>query len=383
MAKSNSKSKLFETQVDEEMIKKCDLFLKKIKSDMHYTSNYSGDLMTFDWVDVIEQACPFIDNVIRHPKLILIQEENVVKIEKSKKITVASVKDLSRHTNFISKVNKKTKDVEPSKILDIRNEETFNIYENRFLYTLLDSLNRFLMKKEELLDNFQIKDDKVLEYIASTVTDSEKVSVEVRLTSSSLPKEVKDKSIEEEIIKVKERIRRIREYFTSWEKSEMYKALEKAHISLVIPPIKKTNIILKNPNFQVAVNLWNFLQTYDYVDNDSSSDGMENDGDDKLKGFLDHSFLIDFFIMDSISKTKKEQKQKLSEYAILMITKEVYRTVSLLLDSGVDITDDDLLQLISKEIKNERNNRLIGADDVKKKFKNAMDEYLERTQDYL
>lgn len=383
MAKSNSKSKLFETQVDEEMIKKCDLFLKKIKSDMHYTSNYSGDLMTFDWVDVIEQACPFIDNVIRHPKLILIQEENVVKIEKSKKITVASVKDLSRHTNFISKVNKKTKDVEPSKILDIRNEETFNIYENRFLYTLLDSLNRFLMKKEELLDNFQIKDDKVLEYIASTVTDSEKVSVEVRLTSSSLPKEIKDKSIEEEIIKVKERIRRIREYFTSWEKSEMYKALEKAHISLVIPPIKKTNIILKNPNFQVAVNLWNFLQTYDYVDNDSSSDGMENDGDDKLKGFLDHSFLIDFFIMDSISKTKKEQKQKLSEYAILMITKEVYRTVSLLLDSGVDITDDDLLQLISKEIKNERNNRLIGADDVKKKFKNAMDEYLERTQDYL
>lgn len=383
MAKSNSKSKLFETQVDEEMIKKCDLFLKKIKSDMHYTSNYSGDLMTFDWVDVIEQACPFIDNVIRHPKLILIQEENVVKIEKSKKITVASVKDLSRHTNFISKVNKKTKDVEPSKILDIRNEETFNIYENRFLYTLLDSLNRFLMKKEELLDNFQIKDDRVLEYIASTVTDSEKVSVEVRLTSSSLPKEVKDKSIEEEIIKVKERIRRIREYFTSWEKSEMYKALEKAHISLVIPPIKKTNIILKNPNFQVAVNLWNFLQTYDYVDNDSSSDGMENDGDDKLKGFLDHSFLIDFFIMDSISKTKKEQKQKLSEYAILMITKEVYRTVSLLLDSGVDITDDDLLQLISKEIKNERNNRLIGADDVKKKFKNAMDEYLERTQDYL
>lgn len=383
MAESKSKPKLLETQVDEEMIKKCDTFLKKIKSDMHYTANYSGDLMTFDWVDEIEAACPFIDNVIRHPKLTLIQEENVVKIEKSKKINVSSVKDLAKHTNYISKIDKKTKDVEPSKILDIRNEETFNIYENRFLYTLLDSLNRFLIKKEELLNNFQVKDDKVLEYAAFTVTGDEKVNIEVRLTSSTLPKEIKDKNIEDSIESVKGRVKRIREYLTSWEKSEMYKALEKAHIPLVIPPIKKTNIILKNPNFQVAVNLWNFLQTYDFVDKTSSSDGMENDGDDKLRGFLDHSFLIDFFIMDSISKTKKEQKQKLSEYAILMITKEVYRTVSLLLDIGVDITDDELLKIISKEIKNERNNRLIGADDVKKKFKNAMDEYLERTQDYL
>ena len=39
--------------------------------------------------------------------------------------------------------------------------------------------------------------------------------------------------------------------------------------------------------------------------------------------------------------------------------------------------------MIAKEINREKNNRLIGVNDVKRKFKNALDEYLERVQDYL
>jgi len=34
-------------------------------------------------------------------------------------------------------------------------------------------------------------------------------------------------------------------------------------------------------------------------------------------------------------------------------------------------------------MKNDKGERLVGVDDVKKKFQNAMEEYLERTQDYL
>ena len=41
------------------------------------------------------------------------------------------------------------------------------------------------------------------------------------------------------------------------------------------------------------------------------------------------------------------------------------------------------MKLVAKELKEEKSDRLVGADDVKKKFKSAMDEYLERTQEYL
>ena len=355
-----------------------------MKSDMHYKASFSGDLMSFEWVDEIEKACPFIDNVVRHPKLTLIREELTVKTEKSKKITVASVKDLSRHTNYIEKIDKKTQDVQPSKILDIRNEETYNIYENRFLYTLIDQMNRFILKKEDLLNNFVMQDNKILEFAASTTTNIDKVDIEVRITSEGLPKEMKDKKIEEEIENVKKRIKRIKEYVNSWYKSELIKALEKEHVSFINPPIKPTNIIKKNPNFQVAVNLFGFLQRYDYQDkDDNNSGGIENDGDDKLLDFLKQSFLVDYLVLDSISKLKREQKDKLSRYAVLMASEQINRTLELLKNSGIDVSKDELLSLISKELNKPKKNRLVGVEDVKNKFKSAMDEYLERTQDYL
>ena len=70
----------------------------------------------------------------------------------------------------------------------------------------------------------------------------------------------------------------------------------------------------------MAVKLWGFLQTYDIQDKDEKKDIMNNEGDESLTNFLDYSFLVDYYVLDAISKSKREQKEKLSKYAILMIT---------------------------------------------------------------
>lgn len=373
----------FSIEVNEERQKKSKTFLNKLESDMHFNSDYTGDLLSFDWLDEIEKACPFIDIIVRIPKIALIREEEVVKIEKSKKITVASVKDLTKHTHYINKVDKKTDSVEPKKILDVRSEETFNIYENRFLYTLINDMDKFIYEKEKLLDNFVVRDNKSLEYTAFTVTTNEKVNVEVKVVSESLPTSKVDNDIKEELKSIKARLKRVKEYIGSWQKSEMIKSLEKAHVSFIKPPIKKTNLILKNPNFRIAVTLWEYLNNYDYEDHDEEKDNIDNDGNDILKGFLDHSFLIDYFVMDSMTAYKREQKKNMSKYAVILLTEEIRRIVSLLLSSGYKITDEELLNMIAKEINKEKSERLVGVDDVKKKFKSALDEYLERVQDYL
>ena len=143
-------------------------FLHKLESEMSYESTYNGDVLSFDWLDQIEEACPRIDIIVRNAKVALVQEANVELIEKAKRITVESVKDLAKHTNFINKYDDATQTVEPGKILDIRNEETYNTYENRFLYTLYNQLVRFVLSKEEELNNFNVRDEKTLEYKAKT-----------------------------------------------------------------------------------------------------------------------------------------------------------------------------------------------------------------------
>ncbi len=371
----------FKCEVEKEVKDRTDIFLKKLGSEMFFKSDYEGNLVSFDWIDVIEDACPYIDIIVRQPKIALIREENTVKIEKSKKITVASIKDLSKHTEYINKVDKKTKSVEPKKILDVRNEETYNIYENRFLYTLIDSLLKFVLEKEELLNNFELSDDKVLEYSAKTVTDFEKLDIELKVTSETLPTAKVDKKIKDEIKKIKARIKRIKEYISSWQRSEMYKALDKAHVSFIKPPIKKTNIILKNPNFRIAVKLWEYLLKFE--DDENKKENDTDNGNDVLKGFLDHSFLIDYLVLDSLVPSKREQKKKMAKNAVLLLREEIRRIVDLLLSAGIEITDEELLNMIAKEIKKDKSERLVGMDDVKKKFKNAMEEYLERAQEYL
>lgn len=358
-------------------------FRKKLASEMSYKSTYNGDALSFDWIDIVEDACPRLDIIVRNAKVALVQEANVELIEKAKRITVESVKDLARHTNYINKFDEATQSVEPGKILDIRNEETFNIYENRFLHTLIYLLDRFVYEREQEIKKLEVSDNKLLEYKAKSETPKEKVHIEVKITSDTIPSDQVNNDLQEKLKEIQKRIKRIKEYIASWMRSEMIKSLDKAHIPPVKSPIKKTNILLKNPNFKVATALWEYLNKYGLDDINSDKDNIDNNGNDVVQGFLDHSFLIDYYVLDSISNSKREQKKQLSKYAIVMLSEEIKRIVDLLLSCGIKITEEEIMKLVAQELKDDKSDRLVGADDVKKKFKSAMDEYIERTQEYL
>ena len=370
-------------KVNKEIKDTRDDFLKNVDSEMDYRSLFQSDLLVFDWVDEMEFACPYIDIIVRNPKLTLIQEKNVVKVERAKRVNVDSVKNLAKNTHYINKI-KEDQSVEPKKILEVRNEETFNIYENRFLYTLIDDMARFIRDKEQILNHFELIENKRMEYAATTKAAGEKIHIEVAISSESLPNQKIDKKLEEEIKKVKKRLKRIKDYISSWYHSPMMKQLEREHVKPIKPPLKKTNITLKNPNFRIAARLWDFIRAYDLDEKENNQNNTNlNDSIELLKGFLDHSFFIDYSVLNSMNTQKRMQKKTMTEYALVILTEEVHRIVSLLISSGVKITDEELLALIAKEIKAEKKERLVGSDDVKKKFQTAMDEYLERMQKNL
>lgn len=358
-------------------------FVKKLESEMSYQSTYNGDALSFDWLDEIEEACPRLDKIVRMAKVALIQEANVELIEKAKRITVESVKDLAKHTNYINKFDEKTGMVEPGKILDIRSEETFNIYENRFLHTLVYLIDKFVAEREAEIKNLEVSDNKLLEYKGKSQTLRENVHIEIKVTSDSVPSSDVNDDIEDQLKDVMKRIKRVKEYIGSWMRSEMIKALDKAHITPVRSPIKKTNIILKNPNFRVAAKLWDYLQRYGMDDVNNDKENEDSNGNDVVQGFIDHAFLINYYVLDSISNSKRQQKKQLSKYAIVMLSQEIKRIVELLLTCGIKITEEEIMRLVAEELKEDKPDRLVGADDVKKKFKKELDEYLERTQEYL
>ena len=328
------------------------------------------------------KLCPYLDNIVRAPKVALVSESEVRKIEKAKKTGVESVKDLSKHTDYIDKIDPVTGDVQPSKILVVYREETFNTYENRFIYTLILTLLRFLTEKEELLKDMKPKNEKLLQYSASTSNGKEKVKVDVKISTKPTRLGNDDNDLEKELNSIRKRIEKMKKFINSWLASELITSLQKQHAILVMPPIKKTNLILKNPNFQMATKLWNFLYSVDETKN-SNINGLDSKGDVLLRGILDDSFLMDYYVLDSISIDKKKQKDSLCKYALLMIMNQVQRAVDILLQNGIKISEQELLKLLSAEIEKKANISQLGSQDIKNKFKKEMDEYLALANQYL
>ena len=374
--------KAISLSVDEQLKVKSSNFIKNIKSGMHLTSDVNSDINDLEWLEIIEEVCPYLDNIVRAPKVALVSESEVRKIEKAKKTGVESVKDLSKHTDYIDKIDPVTGDVQPSKILVVFREETFNTYENRFIYTLILNLLRFLTEKEELLKDMKPKNEKLLQYSASTSNGKEKLKVDVKISTKPTRIGDEDNDLEKELNSIRKRIEKMKKFINSWLASELITSLQKQHAILVMPPIKKTNLILKNPNFQMATKLWDFLYSIDETKNNNIN-GLDSKGDELLRGILDDSFLMDYYVLDSISIDKKKQKDKLCNYALLMIMNQVQRAVDILLKNGIKISEQELLKLLSAEIEKKANISQLGSADIKNKFKKEMDDYLARANQYL
>ena len=375
-----SKRNYYFSDIDINLKTKKELFSEKVESDFKFHSNYLGDVLDFEWLDRIEEACPNIDTVVRRAKFALVKVEETVRMDKSKNVTVESIKDLAKHTSFIDVYEPENGKVLPSKILNVRSDETFNIYENRFLYTLINCMDNFIYNKEQKLKDLTVNDEKSLLYKAKSEIGSEKVDIELKISSLICNSKDVDKKIREELKILLKRIKRVKEYISSWRRSEMYKALVKANVAYINPPIKKTNIILKNPNFQVAVRLWDYLRLYDLNNNENIRDNLSREKNELIK-YVDQSFLKTYCVLDSFSKLKSNQKNKMADYLVLLLLDEIENTIEILKSCGYDVSEDQLINMLLKENKNKKNTRLVGSDDVKKKFKSAMDEYLERIQD--
>ena len=61
-------------------------------------------LIDTEWIDIIEHTIPHLDTAIRNPGRAIEDEEEILPVELSKKISDKSVKHLAQHTNLIMKI---------------------------------------------------------------------------------------------------------------------------------------------------------------------------------------------------------------------------------------------------------------------------------------
>jgi hypothetical protein len=232
------------------------------KNDFKLTQVFTKKNYSTDWIDMLEDCVNSLDTIVRNPRKFIVVEEDIVDISLARSISVESVKHLAQHTNFISSV---TKDgmVIPNKILNTSKEESFEIYENRFVYTLLKRTKDFLDRRFDVIKAALMESGEVgVELNSEFTLEGHKVNFKLE-AGANFPFEAAMSTKSEGPSNV-ERLTRINSIFNDFLSSAF--AREMRNSAAVRPPIQRTNVILKDPNFKKALVLWQFVETAENMD---------------------------------------------------------------------------------------------------------------------
>lgn len=243
---------------------------------VHETKIFDGNFL-----DVVIGAYPSLLKICRDPKKTLAYMQEVVAMEKAKKVDSESIRHLASHTQYIRDINEQN-EVIPSKILSTYAEDNIGIYENRFIKSLINRVIVFLDTRLKLMD----------ENLESISADEIRYKNNIKLSHRKIDLEMNIK-ISNEIL---DETQKARELFDKTKNAlDKYRALKGtglyqavAKLKDVVPPIMKTNIILHNPDFKIAYNLWLYIDRTTEVGYNVQSDEKTNDDDDVILNDFNH-----------------------------------------------------------------------------------------------
>lgn len=218
------------------------------------------EIRNFDmsFLDTIESVYPAILKIMRDPKKSIRYEQEVVSVEKAKKVNSETVRHLSSHTQLIKEITKEG-DVIPSKILTTYAEEELAIYENRFIKSLVKRMEMFLERRYEVmkvsLESFETQKFNVSnDFLLSGQKVSVNLDIQIKNDLTTNVQATKEQY---------NRLLYVRELVQGLKGTEFMRALAKARD--VLPPIMKTNILMHNPDFKLAYGLWLYLDKVDGI----------------------------------------------------------------------------------------------------------------------
>ena len=209
------------------------------------------------WVDIIEATIPALEAIARDPRVIITQEELITNVVQVRKINAQVIQHLISHSYLLDAYDEKTGEVRPAKMLNILKEETWDTYENRFVYTLLVKTYEFVRKR--FRDMQELMGDDLGAHLKIKAEGFSKM--EHLWMDQDLKIQQKDDFFDsDDPNSAFFRIKRIYEALVSLMASRFAKEMKK--FSKVSPPLVPTNAIKKNPFLRKCHKLWDFIWAY-------------------------------------------------------------------------------------------------------------------------
>lgn len=212
-----------------------------------------------EWISMIEDSLDAINTIIENPRRFITTEEEVVPVSLAKKISADSVRHLSQNTQFLAPSD--DGGVHPTRILNVSTVETYDLYENRFIYHLIQRLLTFVDKRTDVIFWSTGNEIRNRFKMHSKIDDAyEEIEYNVEMTVKNRQSFAENDADNMDVFM---RIDRVRRLVMALRGASFCQIM--TGCSAVRSPIQRTNLIMKDPNYRKCYQLWQFMERYDKV----------------------------------------------------------------------------------------------------------------------
>lgn len=352
---------------DNEFYSEMDTAINSGTNSYSLFNRYFDKKIDLKWVEEIEACIIPLDNIIRVPRKFIVQEEEIVPIERARKITNESIRHLAQHTNMIAKVE--GDDVTPNQILNVFREESYEVYENRFVFTLMQNLVRFIDVRYNVLFNISDDDNMASLKMESDFTRGrEKIQYKLEVSAQSAGSEIEGEvGPEGENATAFQRIERVKRIINEYANSSFMKELR--NCVPVRPPIMRTNAIQKNPNFRACLKLWQFIQSYNELGYEITVKESNDMVSAEYMNELNRMTALNYMMLKANTLSEdsvgKQKKRKLKPKLLKRLAEE------LVMD--YDMEEVEIQRVFVDEVKRVSRKKVEGEKKIQEAIQRALD----------
>ena len=305
-------------------------FVASTKSSLNLKKITSKKIVDYSWVNVICDYIPYLDNIINN------------------------------HRNFYINENKENDLI--NKLLNTQTEQNKDVYEDRFVFTLINRLSTFI--SDNIKDNSEEKIKNEAIYDASSKYNDKNVKINLSLET------IESNSIKN-VNEYKEKIDYINTTLNNYKKSSFMKSLN--DVMEVKSPIRKTNTILRDKNYRKALELWEYLDNYET----SEPDVVNTDTKESKNVILNKKFTLIYYLnLLALDNIDLEDKKESEEFLKLYLSKLIYDYVE-----DTNITEKQFKAFINREFKEAKKNKVKKENNIYECFRTFQNKHNNNLKD--
>lgn len=296
-----------------------------------------------EWISMIEDSLDAINTIIENPRRFITTEEEVVPVSLAKKISADSVRHLSQNTQFLAPSDDGS--VHPTRILNVSTVETYDLYENRFIYHLIQRLLTFVDKRTDVIFWSTGNEIRNRFKMHSKIDDAyEEIEYNVEMTVKNRQSFAENDADNMDVFM---RIDRVRRLVMALRGASFCQIMNGC--SAVRSPIQRTNLIMKDPNYRKCYQLWQFMERYDKVGYNIDVQQQALAFDDEYMVQMYTNLINNYTVFKSLTDDERNLQELESVHPEPVAPKFIKEIKEVQVDSP-DLTDVEIRRVFVEEV---------------------------------